>query len=917
MPRYVVGIDLGTTNCALAYADLKETGPELNVKVFQIPQLVGAGRLGKRETLPSFLYLPGELEAQEDLGLPWDNSRRFAVGTYARDHGALVPSRLVSSAKSWLCHGGVDRTAKILPWGSGDDVEKVSPVEASARYLEHLKEAWNYEIASDDPEKRLENQLVILTVPASFDEVARELTLQAAQMAGLEVILLEEPTAALYAWLSQNEKNWYEKLNPGEHVLICDIGGGTSDFTVVEVREGQEGPYLERIAVGDHILLGGDNIDLALAKLAEKKLPTKRLDFARFQTLTFLCRELKERLLSPDGPEEDAVRLTGRGRALIADTLVARITRDEVLSLILKDFFPEVTFNQALTRVESVPRGMRDWGLPYAREQAITRHLGAFLYKNKIEKVEVILFNGGALKPPIFRERLKEEVARWFNLNSLKVLETTSLDLAVAIGAAYYGLVKQGLGIRVGGGLPRAYYLGVEEGDKAKAVCLAPKGLKEGEKLSLPKTFKVLTNRPVKFPLYTSSTRNDSLGDVVELDENFAELPPLSTTLKFGRKSGLKEIPVRIEVLLSEVGVLETYCCSLETPHRWRLQFNLRIQEKKIADEPEGVIVAKDKTESEPSPIEKEKIEEARNTIKTAFEKNVQKLPQITNLLEKTFEMERDRWPTALIRELADLLIENKDWRTKSAAHEARWFNLLGFFLRPGYGDVSDPFRVGKIWGLYFEGVTHKRDKAVQLEWWIFWRRVAGGLSRGKQEQLFAKIKPYVLPGQGKKVPKVSPQERREIWLCVANLERLSPEVKYELARKVLPQALKKNDRLFIFVLSRLLARVLLYGPADAVVPPKKVKPLIEEMISHLKKQKIPEKIARLWAEALINIGRLSGDRALDLPEEIRLAIKELLVFWNIPAENYQPLEKVVELEEAQRTRLFGETLPLGLKIHD
>ncbi|OAG28522.1 Hsp70 family protein [Thermodesulfatator autotrophicus] len=916
MPRYVVGIDLGTTNCALAYADLKETGPELKVKVFQIPQLVGAGRIGKRETLPSFLYLPGEIEAEEDLGLPWDSSRRFVVGTYARDHGALVPSRLVSSAKSWLCHGGVDRTAKILPWGSGEDVEKVSPVEASARYLEHLKEAWNYEIAKDDPEKRLENQVVILTVPASFDEVARELTLKAAEIAGLQVVLLEEPTAALYAWLSQNEKDWHEKLKPGEHVLICDIGGGTSDFTVVEVREGQEGPYLERIAVGDHILLGGDNIDLALAKLAEKKLPTKRLDFARFQTLTFLCRELKERLLSPDGPEEDAVRLTGRGRALIADTLVARITREEVLSLILKDFFPEVAFNQTLARVESVPRGMRDWGLPYAREQAITRHLGAFLYKNKIEKIDVILFNGGALKPPILRERLKGEVARWFNLSSLKVLETTSLDLAVAIGAAYYGLVREGLGIRVGGGLPRAYYLGVEEGDKTKAVCLAPKGLKEGEKIELPKTFKVLTNRPVKFPLYTSSTRKDSLGDVVELDESFAELPPLSTTLKFGRKTGLKEIPVRIEVFLSEVGVLEIYCCSLETPHRWRLQFNLRSQEKKVAQEPEGVIVAK-KAETEPPPVEKEKIEMARHLIKTAFEKDAQILSQIMNLLEEAFEMERDRWPTVLIRELADFLIENKHWRPKSAAHEARWFNLLGFFLRPGYGDVSDPFRLRKIWGLYFEGVNHKRDKAVQLEWWIFWRRVAGGLSRGKQEQLFAKIKPFVLPSQGKKAPSISPQERREIWLCVANLERLSPEVKYELAQKVLPQVLKKNDRLFIFVLSRLLARILLYGPADAVVPPGKAKPLVEEILSRLKKQKTSEKITRLWAEALINIGRLSGDRALDLPEETRLAIKELLASWDVPMENYLPLEKVVEIEETQRTKLFGEALPLGLKVHD
>ncbi|NPB09163.1 MAG: Hsp70 family protein, partial [Thermodesulfobacteria bacterium] len=432
--RYVVGIDLGTTNCALAYADLKATGPELEIKVLEVPQLVGPGRLGQREVLPSFLYLPGEFEFVGDLALPWDPERRYAVGVFARDQGALVPSRLVSSAKSWLCHGGVDREAPILPWGAGEEVPKISPVEASARYLQHLREAWNYLMARDDPEAALEKQLVIVTVPASFDEVARELTLKAAQMAGLEeVVLLEEPVAALYAWLSRHEKDWQEHLHEGERVLVCDVGGGTSDFTVVEVKRGPEGLSLERVAVGDHILLGGDNIDLSLARLAERKLPKARLDFARFQTLTFLCRQLKERLLAPDGPEEDAVRLPGRGRALIAETLVAKVSKEEVLELILKEFLPQVEFSSSLARVESVPRVMREWGLPFARDPAITRHLAAFLYKHEVQAVDVILFNGGALKPPVLRERLREEVSRWFG-QSVRELETVSLDLAVAVG---------------------------------------------------------------------------------------------------------------------------------------------------------------------------------------------------------------------------------------------------------------------------------------------------------------------------------------------------------------------------------------------------------------------------------------------------------------------------------------------------
>ncbi len=914
MARYVIGIDLGTTNCALAYVDLKDTGPALKVNIFQIPQLVGAGRLGKRETLPSFLYLPGKFEADEDLSLPWAPGRRFAVGTYARDHGALVPSHLVSSAKSWLCHGGVDRTAKILPWGAGDEIEKVSPVEASARYLEHLKEAWNYEMAKDDPEARLENQIIILTVPASFDEVARELTLKAAEMAGLEVILLEEPTAALYAWLSQHEKDWDQHLKAGERLLVVDVGGGTSDFTVVEVREGPMELELERIAVGDHILLGGDNIDLALARLVERRLPVKRLDFARFQTLTFLCRELKERLLSPDAPEEDAIRLPGRGRALIADTLVAKVKREEVLALIEKEFFPEVSYNQSLKRVESVPRGMREWGLPYARESAITKHLAAFLFKQGIEKIDVVLFNGGALKPEVLRKRICQELSRWFEHTNLKTLETVSLDLAVAVGAAYYGLVKQGLGIRVGGGLPRAYYLGIEENKSSKAVCIAPKGTKEGEHLVLPRTFRVLTNRPVKFPLYTSSLRDDALGDIVSLNEDFASLPPLTTLLKFGRKSGVKEIPVNIEVHLSEVGVLETYCASLESPHRWRLQFNLRGEEKKISETPEGVLIAQEKKE-EISPVEEERLSKARDFLLEAFNNQIL-LPKVMNRLEEIFEMERDRFPLLVLRHLADFLIENQHLRLKSAAHEARWFNLVGFFLRPGYGEASDPFRIRQIWGLYFSGIEHRTDKAVNLEWWIFWRRVAGGLNRGKQEQLFAKLRPYVLPAKGKKPEKTSPQERREIWLCVANLERIPVEIKIKLAEVALPQALKKADRLFIFVLSRLLARELLYGPADRVIPSSVVNRILKEILSFLRKKSPKAKIANLWAEALVNIARLTGDRVRDLPEEIRQEVfdfcREVL---DISEEFLRPLKEAMPVASQERTRLFGETLPLGLKL--
>ncbi len=908
--RYIVGIDLGTTNCALAYVDLKDTGPRLHIRHFEIPQLVGAGRLGKRPVLPSFLYLPGPYE-EEDLGLPWDPERRYAVGTFARDYGALLPNHLISSAKSWLCHGGVDREARILPWGAGEEITKLSPVEASSRYLQHLKEAWNYEMAREDPEARLENQLVVLTVPASFDEVARELTLKAAEIAGLKVVLLEEPVAALYAWLSAHEEDWQENLKEGEHLLVCDVGGGTTDFTVVEVRRGPKGLELERIAVGDHILLGGDNIDLALARLAERKFSNVRLDFARFQSLTFLCRELKEKLLQPEGPEEEAVRLPGRGRSLIGDTLVAKITKKELLELVLKEFFPPVEFGTSLARVESVPRIMREWGLPFARDPAITKHLGAFLYKRKIEKIDVILYNGGALKPPLFRQRLREEITRWYG-NEPRELETVSLDLAVAIGAAYYGLVREGFGIRVGGGLPRAYYIGVEEKGKPKAVCLVPKGVKEGDHLALPQKFYVLTNRPVKFPFYTSSLRQDALGSVVEIDEDFATLPPLTTVLKFGKKSGFKEIPVRLEVELSEIGIIETFCCSLETPHRWRLQFSLREEEKQLPEEPEGILVKKE--EKPPLQIEEDRLLKAIKTLEQAFQAG-DGLSQLSRRLEEIFEMEKDRWPLTLLRRLADTLLDLKDLRHKKASHEARWFNLTGFTLRPGYGDPLDPFRIRKVWGLYFEGPFYRSDRAVNLEWWIFWRRVAGGLNQGQQEQLFAKLKPFFGLAKASKTPKVSPQEKREMLLCLANLERLKPPLKLELARELLKRALKKYDRFLLLAASRLLARELLYGPANCVIPASEAEPLVQKFLQALSKKPPKEKQRRICAEALLTMCRLTGDRLRDLSPELLHEAKKQAQKLGLSEETLQALEKPLPMARKEASRLFGESLPLGLKL--
>jgi hypothetical protein len=545
----------------------------------------------------------------------------------------------------------------------------------------------------------------------------------------------------------------------------------------------------------------------------------------------------------------------------------------------------------------------------------VTRHLAAFLYRHEVETVDVILFNGGALKPQLLRERIRQEVAKWFGRENLRELETVSLDLAVSIGAAYYGLVRQGLGIRVGGGLPRAYYLGVAADGAPKGVCLVPKGTKEGERLVLPRTFKVLTNRPVKFPIYTSSLRDDPLGEVVELnEEEFVPLPPLSTVLKFGRKSGVREIPVEVEVYLSEIGVLETYCRAKETPHRWRLEFALREMELKKPETPEGILVKPE----EPStpPVEEGLLARMKEILSRALaDKDL--LPQLTHRLEEALEMERDRWPLPVLRALADLLIEKKGVRERTALHEARWLNLTGFALRPGYGEALDPFRVRKLWSLYFEGLKHRQDKATRLEWWIFWRRIAGGLNRGQQEQFFAKVRPYLLPqgkGQKTKAPKVSPQERVEIWLCAANLERLSPKVKEELARKLLKE-LKKLDRRLLLAFSRLVARELLYGPADTVIPATKAEDLVRNLLKLLTKKELKGSVARGAQEALLHVARLTGDRVRDLPEDLRQKVREVLLSLGASEEATRPLFEMIPLREAERAGLFGESLPLGLKL--
>jgi len=583
------GIDLGTTNCALAYASVSEDEESTEFGTFDLPQLVGSGQLEPRPTLPSFIYLPSSHELSGlDLALPWDEVNLTAVGTLGRQEGSKKPDRLISSAKSWLSQEGVERRKAILPWKGAEDVKKMSPVEASTEYLRHIVRAWQFQ----NPDEPLGEAEVVLTVPASFDAVARDLTAEAARTAGLsKLTLLEEPQAAFYAWLANTGDDWREQVSKGDLVLVCDVGGGTTDLTLIEVREEEGELELERVAVGNHILLGGDNMDLTLAFTVSQRLKKEgtKLDSWQFQVLTYGCREAKEKLLGSTEVDQHNITIPGRGSSLIAGSVQVTVTREEAEQVLLNGFFPEVELGSVPTGKRKV--GLTEIGLPYESDPAITRHLSGFLGDRK---PTAILFNGGVFQSEGIRKRLLDITEVWFE-EPLRVLQGTHLDLAVARGAARYGLVKRGHGIRIRGGLSRAYYIGVELAMPAipgmepplKAVCVAPQGMEEGTSLSVPdQEFGLVVGEPVEFPFLAATEKSED--EVGATHEDWEEvgiesLAAVGASLEFDEESDLAEgrsVPVRLETVATEIGTLELYCVEKDGPGRWKLEFNVRTEDE-------------------------------------------------------------------------------------------------------------------------------------------------------------------------------------------------------------------------------------------------------------------------------------------------------------------------------------------------
>lgn len=955
--RFTVGIDLGTTNSALCYVDTSRA--DWRVATFAIRQVVAPQEVETRETLPSFHYeaAPGEFAAS-GLRLPWEKSETGrVVGFFARERGALQPGRSIASAKSWLCHAGVDRAAELLPWHGAEDVTRLSPVEASSRYLSHLRSAWDHEFPADP----LAKQDIALTLPASFDEVSRELTIRAAKLAGLpRVTLIEEPQAAFYAWLNSKGDRSELDVRPGQKILVIDIGGGTSDFTLINVRAGEGGKVrFHRVAVGDHLILGGDNLDLALAHHLESRFSRDgELAPREWSLLVRACRQVKETLLGESPPEGLTVSLPGTGSKLIGGATRVAVTRDEVEKLLVDGFLPRVGFDEKPATRRS---GFQEFGLPYAADAAITKYLAAFLAAHRHgpndepatpgvdpARPDFVLFNGGLFASPILRERLLEVLSSWFREPDAQlawrptVLRNDRLDLAVAQGAAYYGMVRRGMAEKIAAGAARSYYLGVGVSDapvtsdgnaesdenvasdaapasaSLRAMCVLPAGIEEGQSVDLSnRAFALSIRQPVEFPVYSSSVRlTDAAGLLIHVDvEKMTPLPPIRTVLHSVRKGDSDRVEVILRSRLTEWGTLELVCVEARGPRTWKLDFDVRAATRTDLEGHAGAA-------EEQGIVERSVVEACQRAIREVYApaaKGGETPDGLPRRLEEMAQAKRRDWPSSLSRQMWETLFELEAGRRKSSAHEARWLYLLGFTLRPGYGLAIDDWRVAQTWRA-LQGKRAFHTPNCRVEWLVMWRRIAGGLTAGQQRSLaepllaqFRTTSGVQLKGARAKRPEVTltGHELAETWRLLGGLELLPAADKMSLG-SILFEKLEREKSGGVrdaawWTIGRLGARAPLYGPLNAVIPTETAQ----------------QWIARLFAKAqprdatvfpLVQLAFRVGDRHRDISRDWR----EKALVW---LEDRQAPERFRELVREggkllgeERELAFGESLPPGLR---
>lgn len=931
--RFVVGIDLGTTNSAVTFVDSSET--TWRIRVFNILQPVSATESEALDTLPSFYYQT----------VPGTANFDFCVGAYARDETAKTSGRGIASAKSWLCHAAVDRTAAILPWHGAPDVRRLSPVEVSTEYLRHIRECWDKEF----PEHPLADQDLVVTLPASFDEVARELTIEAAKQAGLNrIMLIEEPQAAFYAWVYKHESDWDKRVRIGQKILVCDIGGGTSDFTLIRVRKSEleretegQGQRIQfhRVAVGDHLILGGDNLDLAIAKYLESKISGGKLAPYQWDVLVSSSRNVKEQLLSLGAPDQISVNIPGRGSRLIGGGIQLEATREEICELVVNGFLPIVPID---ARPQVMPSGFQELGLPYASDPAITRYLANFLMthatagaenlieSNKLSVAElrraarpdVVLFNGGFFASPILRGQLIQQITTWFQTEDEPdwqpvILENDRLDLAVARGAAYYGMVRRDQGVRIAATLARSYYLGIG-GVPPKAICIMPGSAEPEESFVLKdRNFKLTVSQPVEFSLYVSSIRlADQPGTVIDINlEQLSPLPPIRTVLKTKSRNEKDELSVQLQIRLTELGTIDLACQQVDSDRRWQLQFDVRSTTQTEIAQHEGM------GESQGF-FEESTWESCESLIESVFGSGTSSdiSPQsLARELVDTIGLDRDEWPMSLLRRIWGALIERESGRKKSSQHEIRWLNLLGFALRPGYGVALDDWRVTESWRQIHNKIFHPGPGA-RSELLILWRRLAGGLTRGQQlmigEPWLASLRALARQASGKSTKGQSafvlrPEESIEAWRLLGALELMPLDHKRELGDLAL--TLRDKPRLagareaMIWTIGRLGQRQPLYGPLNTLIP----SPVVEGWIENL----LEPDASSTQCLAVTQLARMTGDRYRDIDAILRQRVLDWLVQSGADKHLVVLVREGGKLDFEEQRKIFGESLPLGLRL--
>ncbi|MGZ5025952.1 MAG: Hsp70 family protein [Methylobacter sp.] len=910
--NYLVGIDLGTTHTVVAYA--KADNPDQEIHIFQIEQLVAPGQVTARPLLPSVRYHPasGEL-SEDDLSFPSGKGAEdtAVIGEAARLLGAKTKGRFVTSAKSWLSHPSVDHNADILPWGSSDDVGKVSPIAASASYLSHIRTVWSHRF----PDAPLEKQDIVITVPASFDEAARSLTLEAARLAGLyNVRLLEEPQAVCYDWLRRHAGTIKQALANVHLLLVCDVGGGTTDLTLIKVEPGEQEPKLTRIGVGDHLMLGGDNIDLALAHLAESRLGgEKRLSAADLSQLIEQCRIAKERLLADDSPEQVNVTLLGGGSKLIGGSRSVTLSKDEVRNIALDGFFPLSGLDELPDRKRS---GVVEFGLPYAAEPAVSKHIAAFLKLHSAASSEALqgqgtvpdalLLNGGVFRSQTITQRIVEVIRSWRSTPPV-LLENKHPELSVAFGAVSYAIARRDKKLKIGGGSARSYFLLVDTGDadKQQGICILPKGSEEGDEVILKdRRFALRLGVPVRFHLVSLSGDGDfKPGDVAEITDLFHSLPPLAVAFEGDAGKPNAEVIVELAVTQTEVGTLKIQCIAVEdSSRRWDVEFQIR---KKAAAVPADAAL----------PANFNRIAEQIQTIFGTKSRQVDP-KAVKNLradLEKLTGAARTEWETPLLRAMFGILLDGAKYQRRSENHERVWLSLTGFCLRPGFGYPLDDWRVEQLWKSYPQGIQFVNETQNWTEWWTLWRRIAGGLNESAQEKIFADIAKFLNPAAARQPGVIKQIKNRgydDMVRLAGVLERLPVAKKIQLGEWLLKRLEKAGEPSQTWwAVGRIGARMPFHGSSHNVIPADTVGLWLQQMLA-IDWKKIPQA-----GFAATLIARMSGDRARDLDDAMRLQVVEKLKLSKAPTSWIEMVEQFKELDEKEEKQIFGEALPPGLKL--